>query len=410
MYKHYNVSSSLDLWFGHTPHKDIVTIMGFAPINSWQSYKALELHLLADLLDKGTRLHDKIAIANAIESLGAQFSVSVIQGHLCWSAQCLKADVLIMYPWIQEMLFESVFAEAEIKLWLKLSGSEVREAASDPATQASIAFNRRIYPQGHPMRNQTTEENIAWFEESEATFLRTQLETISFGKMRLIVVGDINEADHLKSLSLWPAYDVADAAPKDVPEVFAPENCMEHIEIADKTSLDVRIGQPLNMDVHHEDYWPLLLGVDALGGTFSARLMRTVRDVEGLTYGVNSSLQNLLPGYGGCFSVVITLAPSNLEKGIASTQFQIRKWWDEGVSEKELMSRKQGLIGRHAVRSTKTTQMAMLARYGLLYGFDESYAQVYVEAIEAVTVEQVNTAIKKWLHPDKMTVVSSGSK
>lgn len=409
MYTHHQITKNLDLWVAKTPHKDIVTIMGSMPVPAWRSYSSLELDLWANLLDKGTEKHDKIAIARAIESLGAQLSFSFSQGFLFWTAQCLKADVKTLYPWIQEMLFSSVFPEEEIQLWLKLSASETREELSEPSVQVGIAFTRVMYPEGHPMRQETSKEDLLWLEGSSPSDVRARISGIATASMQIVVVGDIDEADHLGALSSWSFSALAEVEPPMIPDLNVTVALREHIEISDKTSLDVRLGQSLSMDFHHEDYWPLLIAVDALGGTFSARLMQTVRDVEGLTYGVNSQLHNLLPGYGGHFSVVITLAPVNLEKGIASTLFQIRKWWDEGLSEKELAARKQGLLGRHAVRSTKTTQIAMLVRHGLIHGFGANFSEIYAKEIEKVTLEQVNKAIRKWLSPDSLAIISAGT-
>lgn len=50
----------------------------------------------------------------------------------------------------------------------------------------------------------------------------------------------------------------------------------------------------------------LVLGLtrsDILGGNFSARLMQTVRDQEGLTYGINSFIEGVEEGQDGFLGV-----------------------------------------------------------------------------------------------------------
>ena len=64
----------------------------------------------------------------------------------------------------------------------------------------------------------------------------------------------------------------------------------KRINITDKMSLDMYLGQAVGIDRDHEDYYALMMGIYILGGNFSARLMQTVRDEQGLTYGIGSSI------------------------------------------------------------------------------------------------------------------------
>jgi zinc protease len=383
-------------------------MMGILPLHQWQAYPHLVLDAWVELLDKGTKHHDKIAIAQVIESLGAHVSFGMMHGHVCWSAQCLRSDVSTLYPWIQDMLTASEFPEEEIELWRKLTLSAVREDRSEPSEQAGIAFSRQLYPEGHPMRMATTEEDMAWLEAMDAEALRAKIQQAAWHHMSVIVVGDVDVAVHQAALAAWnlPSGKAEHAA---MPPVIGRHAVREHIEIPDKMNVDVRMGQSLAMDHTHPDYWPLMVGVDALGGTFSARLMRTVRDVEGLTYGINSSLHGLARDCGGHFGISITLSPENLARGIASTEKQLKRWWSEGITEEELFARKRGLLGRHAVRATKTMQIASLMRHGLVHNYGADYASHYAQSIAEVTCDQVNVAIKRWIDLDAMIIVTAGT-
>ena len=58
--------------------------------------------------------------------------------------------------------------------------------------------------------------------------------------------------------------------------------------IPSRQNIDFSIGAPLPITMHHPDYAPLLFGITVLGkwGGFTGRLMSTVREKEGLTYGI----------------------------------------------------------------------------------------------------------------------------
>jgi len=63
--------------------------------------------------------------------------------------------------------------------------------------------------------------------------------------------------------------------------------------MADKTSVSVVFGQTTGLKYSDPDYQALRLATAVLGGSgFSGRLMQTVRDKEGLTYGIYSAASN----------------------------------------------------------------------------------------------------------------------
>ena len=45
-----------------------------------------------------------------------------------------------------------------------------------------------------------------------------------------------------------------------------------------------------------------------------------------------------------------------------------------------------------------------------MHGFGAHYAELYVKEIEKVTLAQVNAAIRKWIFPDELVVISAGTK
>ena len=87
------------------------------------------------------------------------------------------------------------------------------------------------------------------------------------------------------------------------------------------------------------------MATSVLGTGFTGRLMSSVRDKEGLTYGIGASISD--DTYNdGAFGISASFAPQLLDKGLASTQRELRKWWRDGVRAEELAERKQS-PGRH---------------------------------------------------------------
>jgi zinc protease len=136
--------------------------------------------------------------------------------------------------------------------------------------------------------------------------------------------------------------------------------------------------------------------------------MSTVRDREGLTYGIGAALfDDTLTA--GAWQIEATFAPTLLAKGVASTRRELQQWWQGGVSEAELALRKRGLIGSYFVGLSTTSGLADRILLTIQRGYDLDWLDAYPQAVDALTVPAVNAAIKTHLDPATMVTVEAGS-
>ena len=104
-----------------------------------------------------------------------------------------------------------------------------------------------------------------------------------------------------------------------------------------------------------------------------------------------------------------SFAPELLDRGTASARRVLERWWADGITDEELAARKTNLIGRYQVGLANTSGMARTLLSTVLRGRDETWLDQYPKAVDAVTLLQVNTAIKQHLRPEKMIVVKTGT-
>jgi zinc protease len=150
------------------------------------------------------------------------------------------------------------------------------------------------------------------------------------------------------------------------------------------------------------------VGTAVLGSGFTGRLMGIVRDKEGLTYNISAAeAEDSI--VDGSWDISASFAPALLDKGIASTRRELDRWWKDGVTDQELAARKQGLIGGYLVGLSTTTGLATTVLTDVQRGYDVSRVEAYPGAINALTRDQVNSAIKKHLNPKVMVLIEAGS-
>jgi zinc protease len=180
------------------------------------------------------------------------------------------------------------------------------------------------------------------------------------------------------------------------------------VALEGKPSVSILLGQTTGLRYRDADTLALRVGTAVLGTGFTGRLMSTVRDKEGLTYGIGAGISDDTFN-DGTFGISASFAPQLLDKGLASTRRELRKWWTDGVRAEELAERKQSLVGTYQVGLSTTGGLATALLSTAQRGLDLTWLDRYPDAVRALTLDQVNAAIRKYLDPDKMVLVEVGT-
>jgi zinc protease len=111
----------------------------------------------------------------------------------------------------------------------------------------------------------------------------------------------------------------------------------------------------------------------------------------------------------GDWRISATFAPGLLDKGIASTQRQLKLWYDAGATPAEISARKSNLIGEFKVNLATTGGMAGALLGAVNRGYDVGWLDEFPVRVNALSNEQVNAAIKKYLKPEAMVLIKAGT-
>jgi len=150
------------------------------------------------------------------------------------------------------------------------------------------------------------------------------------------------------------------------------------------------------------------MGNQILGRDFSDRLRQIVRDKEGLTYHIYSAHNQDIYSDGRWF-IGATFSPDLLEKGLASTKRELKRWVDKGVTSEELKIAKQKSSGSFKVNLATSGGMANQILSFLQRGYDIDIMDNYSIMVNNLTLEEVNNAIKKYVDPESVITVIAGS-
>jgi zinc protease len=362
------------------------------------------------LLDQGTKTQDKFAIAEKLESVGATINFRVGTDLLDITARSLKKDLPLVLGLIAEQLRTPAFTPEEFAKAQKQMAGTIKRSLESTDFRAADAFNRAIYPQGHPNRGVAPDALLAAVESA------TRDEVLAFhgahygpAGMTLVVTGDVEPAALTAEITrAFGGWTGGNAPVRAAQPAGATAAATQDVVMPGKTSVSVVLGQASGLRYSDPDYQALRLANAILGSGFTGRLMANVRDKEGLTYGVGSSLQNDMVNDGD-WRISATFAPGLLDKGIASTQRQLKLWYEGGVTPAEVSARKSNLIGEFKVNLATTGGMAGALLNATNRGYGVDWLDEFPARVQALSVDQVNAAIKKYLKPQSLVLVKAGT-
>jgi zinc protease len=409
---HRSKIDGIDVITYHTNVKDVVVILGVLPAGDAMAESGnIAIPTLSGMmLDRGTKALDKFAIAEKLDNVGAEISFTVGVQSLEIQAKCLKKDLPLIVEIIAAELRTPALQLAEFNKAKQQFIGELESSAQNTGARATEAFNRAVFPEGHPNHPHTLNEYIAAAGSATLEEVRTfQAKYYGPAHMALVVVGDVSDADTqteiTKAFSGWSGGQDYVRPLKPAPSTVASELT---VPLADKPSVTMLLGQPTGLRYSDPDTLALRVGTAILGRGFTGRLMGTVRDKEGLTYNIGSSVgdDSIVDG---AWQISASFAPTLLAKGVESTRRELSKWWKDGVTDQELAARKQGAVGSYFVGLSTTLGLAETILINTQRGFDPTWLDAYPKALKALSREQVNAAIKNHLNPGNMVLVEAGS-
>lgn len=395
---------------------DVVTIYG--SLYGGDVFSLAENSAIADIttcmLDQGTKKRDKFTISGLLESVGARVSFNSDDYRVSFSARCLKGDVPLVVELLAEQLQEPAFSKPDLVTLQKRLVGSLKRQSENTDYQARARFSQLVYPHDHPNYIHPLDKQIADVEGIALSSLREFHDRLyGLGSLIVVATGDLDRMVLEDSLGRhfgdWQKVDSPPPSLDDRRGRRNPPPKQVVVTMADKTSVDLILGLVVGIDREHPDYLPLNMGSFILGGNFSARLMATVRDEEGLTYGIGSTVAGSSDGKDGYWSIYGTFAPNLLAEGKASILAQLDRWVAEGVTTEELSVKKTTLSGNYKVGLATTSGMAATILDTLERGREITYLDEYPEEINALALEGINAAIREYIQPGNLMMVAAGS-
>lgn len=369
--------------------------------------KAGLANLTASLLDEGTITRTSRQIAEQIDFVGGSLGAHAAEDFTTASARVLKKDADLGFTLLADMLQHPAFHKQEFERVRTQILGEIISDDDDPGNVAMKAFHQLIF-HGHPYSwpAHGTEETLGKITVADVQQFHAR-EYLP-NQTILVIVGDLTQEQAVALVQThFGSWKKGTASPYQLKKPASIDRKMVQLIEKDLTQSTIVLGHT-GISRTNPDYYAVTVMNYILGaGGFSSRLMDSIRDKQGLAYGIMSQFDSrVMPG---AFFINLQTRTEVTNQAITGVLTEMKGMRDALVTDQELNEAKSFIVGSFPLRVDSSAKLANVLAQVELYNLGLDYFTNYPKAIEKVTKDDVLRVAKHYLDPQHYALVVVGS-
>jgi zinc protease len=387
--------------------------------------------MLPSMLMAGTKNYDRQALRQKLDELGVRLGAGggmgggrrggrggggggAAAGSLSMSLEAKKDSIADGIKMMAEVLRNPAFSEEEFEQLRSQSIAMMSQMTTDPAMLANSQLSRALsdYEKGDVRYARSVQETIEDIKSlSLDRIISIYKDQLSAKVGEVAIVGDFEPEVALKEIK--EALKDWETSTKFQPVERQSKKSLEgskgDILTPDKANAVFLTGLSFSMNEDSDDDIPLKIGNFILGGgTLSSRLGDRIRQKEGLSYGVTSSISIPARGDDARFTINAITNPQNIDAVEQAAMEELNRFIELGPTEDELADAKKAYLESRKIGRASDGAIAGQLASNLDLGRSMAYVAKEEKQIENLTVADVQKAFKKYIDPKKLVIIRAG--
>jgi zinc protease len=369
---------------------------------------------LGPMLLRGTKKYTRTDIADQLDAFKARLNAGSGAGSLSVSFQAKRKTLPKLLDLLGEVLRNPTFPESELGILKRAERQGLEEAQTDPQALASNALRRHLnpYPKDSLFYVPTVAESIQRLD----AVTRDQVERLYRDQLgaqagELVIVGDFDADAAVKQISGFLDGWKAQVPYRRVAKKADTKTPGGHKEILtpDKENAVYVGGYLFPMKDTAPDYPALVIGNYIMGASgLNSRIFGTLRNEKGLSYTAGSSVSVDPRDHYASLVVYAIVNPLSIKTADKLVQGVLAKLLKEGVTAEEVTEAIKGYLQDRKVGRSSDSGLAGQLRSGLELGRTMTFAAEQEKRAAAVTVADVNRALRAYVTPNRLFIVHAG--
>lgn len=369
--------------------------------------------MTGSMLGRGTENLTRQQIRDSIDEL--QSSLNVGGGTTVSAGLETQRDQLLpLLDLAEEMLKRPVFPERELDELKRQQLNGLDQQRDDPGAVAGRLLGRHFntvepdHPDYVPDWDEQARRIEAIARDQLVAFHQSHY---GFGPGTTIsLVGDFDpevlRAALESRFGQWTAQTPFERIDRELQPVV-PMALNAQLDDKANAVLIGRTSFPMNDG--HPDYPALSLAGHLIGGGFlSSRLATRIRDQEGLSYGVGAGFGASSLDEIASFQAFAMFAPENRERLIEVMFEELDRVIADGFDAEEMEAGRRGYLQQRELQRSNDATLAGMLSTNLYLNRDMFHQQRFEQALEALSVEEVNSALRRHFDPERITTAVAG--
>ena len=384
-------------------------------------------HFCEHVTFKGTERRKAWHILNCLESVGGDLNAYTNKEGTVYYSAILKEHIARAVDLLTDIVFHSVYPQAEIDKEVEVICDEIESYNDSPAELIYDEFENIIFkgsPLGHNILG--TAEQVRSFKTEDALRFTRKLYRpdnaiffaygdIDFNKLvRLLKKSFLSEERRVKSEET--TFGDRRESQFNSPEAQA-QFTIQHSTFNTQHSFEgqtivmqknthqahVMIGT-LAYDVNDSRRMPLYLLNNMLGGPgMNAKLNLALREHNGLVYTVESTM--VAYGDTGIWSIYFGCDEHDVKRCLRLVRKELDKFMQKPLSEAQLKAAKKQIKGQVGVACDNRENFALdFGKSFLHYGWEKNVDRLY-EQVDEITAEQIQAVAQELFDKDRLTTL-----
>ncbi|MEX1191160.1 MAG: pitrilysin family protein, partial [Brumimicrobium sp.] len=315
--------------------------------------KKLVAKLTGDLLFSGTPNKTSSEITESIDRLGGFTNVEVTAEDVTVSVLGLKENIDELVAIVLDAIKNVHFEEKELKQKIQSKKQGMAIGLQKVATQARRAFIKSLFG-NTPYGEMTELEDFDTIERKEIIDFHRNF--YKNGLQKVAIVGALERTQVDKLIAQVKGMTSKERVLDKYDFNYSAENI--HVEKEEAVQSAIRIGRIL-FNKTHEDYIDFFILNTVLGGYFGSRLMSSIREDKGYTYGIGSGIAQMKQT--GYFFISTEVGKDVKDDAIKAIRDEIELLQNEPIDDNELSLVRNYSIGQ--LLKNSDGPFAMMDRY-----------------------------------------------
>ncbi|WP_075340827.1 M16 family metallopeptidase [Tenacibaculum agarivorans] len=358
--------------------------------------------IMGSLLGNGTNTMSKDEFNEKVDYLGASLNFS--------SSGAFAASLEKYFPEILTLMADGIknpiFTQEEFDKEIERNLEGLKNQEKDVKTIASRVEDYLTYGSKHPYGEYVTPESMQNIKledvkKNYTTYYRPN-------NAYLVIVGDINPKKTKKLVTkLFSGWTKGNIPNYTMPKPVNPSTAeINFVNMPNAVQSEVAVVNNIDLTLGDKDYYAALIANNILGGGGTARLFMNLREDKGYTYGSYSRVRQ--SKHAGKFKASASVRNMVTDSSVVEILKEINKIRYQKVSEEELKNSKAEYVGNFVMDVQKPRTVARFALNIARYNLPADFYEKYLENINAVTLDDVQNAAKKYFQGDKARIFVTG--